>query len=405
MIRASLLLAAVLLGGAPALAEPVPPAPAEAPAAAEAKEPYALVRTLHALQEQIAAGDVRAHAAQRALVQHIAERMDAADPSVWQSERNARAAVAFLLSGGPPALMRRLLELDPKPRIDERLMRGALAYVEGNEIRAKAQLAEIDAKTLPAGLGAQIALVQAALVVRDDPAKAASLLALARLLAPGSLVEEAALRREIVVEGQRGNFDRFEALTNVYLRRFRQSVYAGNFRDRFGALLVGLDLERDPAILRRVEALLARFEPEGRRELLLVLARHGFLAGRPMMARRAASLAADLAPGGSPEAERAAFYGAASLVASPQADEGARALLAIDPARLPEPDRRLFEAVADLAVQVVEPLTLPPGPMPRIALGPDKAADGGADLPGSATLRRAERLLADIDTLLERSRP
>jgi chemotaxis protein MotC len=403
VIRATLLVAAALLAAGPAHAEPAAPAGIGAQAQAEAPEPYALVRTLHALQEQIASGDVRAHGAQRALVLHIAERMEAADPSVWQSERNARAAVAFLLSGGPPGLMRKLLDLDPKPRIDERLMRGALAYVEGNEVRARAQLGDIDPRTLSAGLGAQIALVQAALLVRDDPAKAAGLLGLARLLAPGSLVEEAALRREIAVEGQRGNFDRFEALSVVYLRRFRNSVYAGNFRERFGALLVGLDLERNPAMLARVETLLARFEPEGRRELLLVLARHALLHGRPKVARRTAALAGELAPGGSPEAERAAFYGAASLVPSPQADEGAKALLALDPTRLPKADRRLFEATVELAVQVVEPLTLPTGPMPKIALGP--GASDLPDLPGSAMLRRAERLLADIDTLLERSRP
>ena len=50
-------------------------------------------------------------------------------------------------------------------------------------------------------------------------------------LVPGTLVEEAALRREIFLAGQIDNADRFETLAIQYLRRFRHSIYAGNFRE------------------------------------------------------------------------------------------------------------------------------------------------------------------------------
>jgi len=391
-MRRLALVAALLWTGA-AVAEPA--------ARPQADEPYALVRTLHALQEEIAGGDLRAHAAQRNLVPHIAERLERAEPEVWLAERNARAAVAFVLSGGPPSLMRKLLTLDPKPRIDERLLRGALAYVEGNEAAAKAALADVDPKALGGGLGAQIALVKAAVAMRDDPAKAARLLGVARLLAPGTLVEEAALRREIAVEGQRKDFARFERLTAQYLRRFRRSVYAGNLRERFGALLVEFDLETDPEAFGRVEALLARFDPEARRELLLGLSRHALVHGRSEAARRAAARAAELSPGGSPDFERAQFYGAAALVSTAHAEDGAGGLLALDPARLPRADQRLFEAVAELAIQVVEPMALPAGP---VLVPAAQADDGGPLLAGTRTLRRGEALLSEVDRLLERSR-
>lgn len=402
MIRAALLAAVLLAGPAAATAARAQQAPV---ATGESSEPYALVRSLQALQERIAQGDSRAHGAQRDLINQIGQRMAEADAATWQSERNARAAVIFVLSGGPPSLLRRLVALDPKPRIDERILRGALAYVEGNEAGARAQLDTIDPRTLPPSLGAQLALIQAAIVVRDQPARAVALLGLARLLAPGSLVEEGALRREIGLEGQRGNFDRFEALTAIYLRRYRGSVYAGNFRQRLGVIIMGLDLDRDPDRLARVEALLARFEPEGRRDLLLSIARHAMIHGRTNVARRTAARAADLSAGGSPEAERAAFYAAAALVTTPDADEGARGLLAIDSSRLTAADLRLYEAITQIAVQVVEPLPLPAGPTTRVALGaPGPGEAPVPDLPGSETLRRAERLLGDTDILLERSR-
>ena len=58
-------------------------------------------------------------------------------------------------------------------------------------------LAALNARSLPPTLGAEIALVQSALVAQNDLKATIERLDEARLLMPGTLVEEAALRREI----------------------------------------------------------------------------------------------------------------------------------------------------------------------------------------------------------------
>src|SRR5690606_11519516 len=160
-----------------------------------------------------------------------------------------------------------------KPNVDERLLLGALAYVEGQEDEARRLLQPVSPRALAPGLGGQIALVKAALLVRDQPAAAMEMLALARLLMPGTLVEEAWLRREIFVGSQLGDLDRFEALAERYMRRFRHSVYAGDFQQRFAAALTRLDFTKDPARFGRLDGMLSSLDPASRRDLYLLVSR------------------------------------------------------------------------------------------------------------------------------------
>jgi chemotaxis protein MotC len=389
-----------------------------APAAATSKaepiagppEPYKLMRTLQGLQEQIARGNVSAHNAQRSMITHLSEQFLAADPSLWQSQRNAHAAVAFVLGGGPPQVLRRLMRLDPAPAADQTLMRGALAYVEGREAEALEALGSFDPLALPGHLGAQLAIVQSALAVRDDQDKAVRLLAIARLLAPGTLIEEAALRREIFVEGQRGNIVRFEFLSIQYLRRFRNSVYAGNFRQRFVVLLSQLDFAEDVDSFMRLEAILAQMDGEGKRDLYLFFARHSLLNGRIDLARLASDRASALSAGGSAEDARAQLYNAAAAIATTDFDDAVERLLALDQGKLPTADRLLLEAAMDLAIQVGDAVLAEDevlaGAADAEARGPageDIAAQALAAVSYEPTpvMQRAQAALAEIDQLLE----
>ena len=386
-------------------------------------EPYKLMRTLQALQEQIARGNVSAHNAQRSVITHLSEQFLAADPSVWQSRRNAHAAVAFVLGGGPPQVLRRLMRLDPAPAADEALMLGALAYVEGREAEALEALGAFDPLAFPGHLGAQLALVQSALAVREDPERAVRLLSIARLLAPGTLIEEAALRREVFVEGQRGNIARFEFLTIQYLRRFRNSIYAGNFRQRFVVLLTQLDFAENVDSFMRLEAILAQMDGEGKRDLYLFFARHSMLHGRAELARLAAARAGELSAGGSAEDARAQLYDAAMAIVTPDFDDAVERLLALDPSKLPGLDRPLLEAAMDLAVRIGDAVLVEepeddivadegideavaaavPEPMPP-AGDPADETIAIASYEPTPLMLRAQTALTEIDQLLEGKR-
>jgi chemotaxis protein MotC len=402
MIRAaSFLRAVVILGG---LALPMGSAAANT-TDESAREPYKLMRTLQSLQEQIARGNVSAHTAQRAVISRLSEQFLAADPSVWQSQRNAHAAIAFVLGGGPPQVLRRLMRLDPAPAADEALMRGALAYVEGRETEALEALGGYDPMMFPGHLGAQLALVQSALTVRQDPDRAVRLLATARLLAPGTLIEEAALRREIFVEGQRGNIARFEFLAIQYLRRFRNSIYAGNFRQRFVVLLSQLDFAENVDNFLRLEAILAQMDGEGKRDLYLFFARHSMLNGRADLARLAAGRAGALSAGGSSEDMRAQFYDAAMAIVTPDFEEAVERLLSLDPASMPAPDRPLLEAAMELAIQIGDAVLAEESEVNVVAEASEGEAGeitvAAASYAPTPIMLRAEAALSEIDELLK----
>ena len=125
-------------------------------------------------------------------------------------------------------------------------MRGAIAYELGHETEARRLLGAFDPKSLELTLGGQVAFVQSMLLTTLDPDKAVGLLDLARLLSPGGLVEEAALRREVVLLGEIArDADKFMALAIEYMNRFPKSPYADNFLKTFAASLPRLRLAED----------------------------------------------------------------------------------------------------------------------------------------------------------------
>lgn len=315
--------------------------------------PQDLVRALRRAQDSMAQGSAPALEAQRTLIARIEQEFATADASTWQQPTNARAAVTYFLSGGNPAILRRMMDMQPPPAIDPRLLRGTLAYLEGREEESLRQLKDIDARALPPSLGGQVALAQAALHVRKDPAKSAQLLAVARLLAPGTLVEEAALRRAILIASQLGDAAQFEYLSKQYLFRFRNSVYAGNFRQRFAAALSRIGFGNDPAQFHRLDAMLDMLEPDSRREMELTVARAAVVQGLTTTANFAADRALAALPDGSEEAERARLYRGASLAANPNTyKEALTDLGAVDRDRLAPSDAALHAAASATAETV-----------------------------------------------------
>jgi chemotaxis protein MotC len=308
-------------------------------------KPYEMVRTLQGLQDEIAQGSTQAIATQRALRAEIDQAFAAADPSVWQDRRNANAAVTYVLSGGVPTILTRLATLDPKPAIDMRLVTGVLAYVEGKEAEAATDLVDINPLDLPASMGAQMALAQSAIAVRTDPEKAMRLLSIARLLAPGTLVEEAAIRRQLFVANQLKADDMVESLARQYLDRFRHSVYAGNFRERFAAAISRMEIDSEEKFAR-VDDMLASVEPEARGQLYLTVALASAIKSRFVGARLAAERAVALSSAGSTEESRSRLYDAAALAADPKGFDAAAGDYAIVKRELLRPsDQALYDMV------------------------------------------------------------
>ena len=130
-----------------------------------------------------------------------------------------------------------------------------------------------------------MAFAQSVIETDRDSAKAIELLDLARLLAPGTLVEEAALRREIMLEADQHQVERVALLARQYASRFGASVYAEGFLQTLAGALAQSGAIDSPANFDKFHAFFAALAPDTRRGFLLGLARAA-TAERPVRGRR-----------------------------------------------------------------------------------------------------------------------
>ena len=355
-------------------------------ARADDPQPYETVRALEALQDRIAGGDAASQAAHARAVQRAARVFVKAKAEVWADKRNARALVLYLFSGGDAKTVADAVPIGViAPSVSD-LYAGALAYGVGDDATAREKLMGIDPKVQPGGLGGHLALIQATLAANADKAKAVGLLDLARLLAPGTLVEEAALRKEMSLIGATGDLDKFSLLTRRYLGAFARSSYAQNFRELVARTATELGSDETPGADQRLARLMTGLDPAERRRLYLAIAHAAALAGRMTMATYAGSEARKLARPGDQDLARATIYYGAAAIVGDSYDEVRRQLTDIPIDRLGAGDRALRDSALAVAEIIRQPMQM------------DRAASAQASAAGMVT--DAERALAESDGAL-----
>lgn len=393
---------------APVAAEPAggPPAAPAAEPQAPTGDPVQWVRTLQLLQDRVAAGSRAAHESQPLLIARINADLLAVPPEIWGRRSNIRAAITFALSGGGPSVLRRLTAQDGLGEPEATLARGALAYVEGREAEARRLLQDVDTTDLPPTLAGAIGLTQASLAVPDQPIRAIALLDRVRVLLPGTLTEEGALRREIFTLGQIGDLKTFEALAIQYLRRFPHSIYAGNFRQRLAYQLTQFDIGHDAERFATLNRILDELGPESRRDLYLVVAQTAIQAGQTAAALRASEKALALCAPGSAEATRGQLYrAAAEIVSLATFQSGSRTLRSLDRAKLTARDLPLLETALSTAEAIGRGLAGRPGlPEADAAAKPARAAPDPTDGPASL-IPKAQATIDRIDLMLSKATP
>ncbi len=328
-----------------------------ASAAAAPQQPYEAIRALRAMHERIAHGDADAHASQRNMLAEMAATIATAAPEAWKEPANGRALVAFALSGGDPRVVRGVLGRTTLTGVDERLVKGALAYGEGRAGEAAQLLLDIDARGLDASLAGHVALVQSMLVGKEERKRAVTLLDDARLLAPGTLIEESALRRLMGLLPALGDFDRYEQIASQYFRRFSTSVYAEEPRRQFIAEVTRGKYAAVPARWTRLMSVIQGWPSALRKELCLALAEEGIIAGKLPLVRAVAGEAARMTSASADGADkrdgaRSKVYEAAALIVTDEYPRGLELLKAIDRSQLGSSDAELLDAARDIAKQV-----------------------------------------------------
>ena len=271
-------------------------APTEPPALQALRDsqgPQRAMRALEALGARIAAGE-RAPDQQAIRLREIATAFRAEPARVWADARNAQALAGFLFNGGDVATVRAILSVAVIADGQKALLDGALAHAEGRTDAARGLLS-IDAHTLSADLGAHLALVQATQLSATDAKAALDRLDLARLLMPGSLVEEAALRRALFLLTAGDDVAAWGETVRRYRARFARSAFADNFERRVALSVVARWWRADEASASVLTAVIDGADPASRRALWLASARHALMQGA-MAAATAATTKADAYP-------------------------------------------------------------------------------------------------------------
>ena len=170
---------------APPRAGAEPPGPATLSAMAD---------EVQRLQTRIAEGDRSAYPTEMDALKTMAQEISAAPPETWADRREADALVVYILSSGALAPVVQLVRDNKLVESERALARGALAYVTNHEAEALELLGGVDLTALDVRLAGPVAFARSVLKARNDPKAAMADLDWARLLAPGGLVEEAALQ-------------------------------------------------------------------------------------------------------------------------------------------------------------------------------------------------------------------
>lgn len=339
LLRSTMLATALMAGSATVRAAPDP-------------QPYRVMQTLQSLEDRIAKGDTIAQASHDKAMSRVGRDFAAMRPETWQDVRNARALISYLFSGGHAAIIAQAIPATVVNKAFTALYEGALAYGSADDERARTLLLNIDANALPAGLAGHLALVQATLCETNDRKKAIALLDLARLTEPGTLVEEAALRKELSLVGEDGDVDKLALLLRRYQTVFARSVYADNYLQLLAGLAKRAADANTEADNVRLERFLSSLGKDERRRLYLNIARTEVIAGHLTSATFAANAASKLAAHGDRDEARAMLYFGAAAIVGNQYDLALASLNGAVPSRLETKDATLRTSALDLAASL-----------------------------------------------------
>lgn len=363
------------------------PALAEAP---PALQPYQMVRSLQLLQDRLASGDHAALPLQKKLLELIDDRLRKSDDTVFEEKRNVRAALVYGMSGGNPLTLSAVFRKKSISDEDKRIGQGVLNYLQGNPAGAQNALANVDPRLLPAEIGAFLALVKGSVTSVSDPTVALKQFDTARLLAPGTLVEEAALRRSLALAASLGEADRFYRAANQYVRRFLRSPYASQFADSFVSGILAL---HDKLNLDALDETTTMMDADQRRVIFLRLARRAAIDGLTDLSVFAASRA-EIEAGADRQDPRSQLYSSLSTLTSENIDEVTARLRSIDRQQLSESDIRLLDAAEAIVSSVTAAPKVEPEPPATEAVSVSPPEPAQAPAPEAPTSEKAADVAA-----------
>lgn len=316
--------------------------------------PYTMLRSMQFVQDSVVRGDHSASGMQRFMLETLDARFRNIETSAFQDPRNVDAALIYAMSGGNPETLEYLVARDVDGNFDSRVADLMRKYLSGKGALVAKSLASLVPEYRDTRIGPYLALVSGNVILTTDPSEALKFYDLARLLAPGTIVEEAALRRSVAISVEQGQVPRSLDYAKRYTRRFIYSPYASQFADLLVVLAVRNYGEvTDEDITETIEPM----DDQRKREIYLRIARKAAIDGKNDLARLAAAHAQALSPeedlpGQAPRAAAELYDGLARVMTS-GVDDVRKAMETLPVEGLSERDRALRAAAEKIASEVL----------------------------------------------------
>lgn len=316
-------------------------------------------------------GDHSAIEMQRFMLGAIDKRLRVVEQSAFRDPRNVDAALVYVMSGGNPDTLDYLTDRDIEGNFDSRVTEALRQYLSGKGALIVEALSKAAPEYKNARIGPYLFLILGNATSQQNPLAAMKYYDWARLTAPGTIIEEAALRRSVFLAARANEPDKGFRYALSYARRYLTSPYASQFADVFVELAVA---HFDEAAEQRVSEVLAFMDRPRQREVYLRVARRAAIGGNQALARLASKRAEGLADGGtSPSQVLASFYEGLAAVPSADVFTATETINAIPDEKLSPRDRALRDAAKAIADAVVQ-LPQDESSMQALAPTPDRIA-------------------------------
>lgn len=203
-----------------------------------------MLRDVRHAEDDVALGVPDAQKHRRETLKAVSERVAATNMQTLISANGAGDLLALGLSGAHIQMLGRVLEENNWSEDNRTLARVIFGLRQGSYQEAKALLATVDHASLPSVARIPLALLEARMSSDAGGEQSLQRLQQARISVPGTGLEEASLRQEIIVLLKLGRVRQASEELATYLRRYPKSDYWG----RYAPQLVRLILQTDAAV-------------------------------------------------------------------------------------------------------------------------------------------------------------
>lgn len=338
------------------------------------------------------------------VMRDVSEQFRREPKETWHQIGNAAELLRFVLFGGSAAVLKRAVEDDSFPKEFVNSARGIIAFSERNLELAKAHLLDTEPVLLPQYVEEPLALVRGTLLATKNSNAAISYFRRVQLAAPGTALEEAALRQNVLALIRNRQISDSITMMTVYLRRFPGTIY---WRQFSGVAAAGLAAElRDevPDLLAKTQSV-STVALQRYREFLLEISKCLLMEGQFDKAFAIADfLVRELEPT-SEMWRRADLYRNLSEAAQPNSEAALGRLLVLDRARYSSQEQKLIEAGIAIASAVKGGYQVGPGAaLSRAALPTPPVPNFQMSLPDDVT-DRVDAAMKTAQKSIEEAQP